>query len=351
MPPLSPPTRHAEDEIGTSNPASPHTPASPASARTRKRASTTGSVASNASSRIRAASIKILEADPPPGFMAGLGSHASKAPTISEIRRGSYSKDGWSPVTSPEQERQSKESSSNRGHSGTGATSDFEERATTTARPSLSVRERTKSGSPTTSGGIEPFPALVEEGVHPMAHSTADNMDVPGERTVNLDGRNQLSPNTQPNPELAEKYNDTQHAATTVPRQYEVCALNPSPSSSHRKLTSPKTSQPWTPPPKLPWTTSLAIGLRSFAKWVLTIPGFLITVYGLNVVAWGGMLFLLLCNAAPAMCRPTCNDINSPRRIWIEIDSQILNALFCVTGFGLAPWRFRDLYWLSLIHI
>jgi hypothetical protein len=46
------------------------------------------------------------------------------------------------------------------------------------------------------------------------------------------------------------------------------------------------------------------------------------------------------------MCHPTCNDINSPRRIWIEIDSQILNALFCVTGFGLIPWRFRDLYYL-----
>ena len=64
------------------------------------------------------------------------------------------------------------------------------------------------------------------------------------------------------------------------------------------------------------------------------------------MVAWGGMLFLLLCNAAPAMCRPTCDDINSPRRVWIEIDSQILNALFCVTGFGLVPWRFRDLFYL-----
>lgn len=59
-----------------------------------------------------------------------------------------------------------------------------------------------------------------------------------------------------------------------------------------------------------------------------------------------GMLFLLLCNASPAMCKPTCNDINSPRRVWIEIDSQILNALFCVTGFGTIPWRFRDLYYL-----
>jgi hypothetical protein len=56
------------------------------------------------------------------------------------------------------------------------------------------------------------------------------------------------------------------------------------------------------------------------------------------------MLFLLLCNAAPAMCHPSCNDINSSRRKWIEIDSQILNALFCIPGFGLAPWRIRDLY-------
>ncbi|KAL2842432.1 hypothetical protein BJX68DRAFT_257741 [Aspergillus pseudodeflectus] len=80
-------------------------------------------------------------------------------------------------------------------------------------------------------------------------------------------------------------------------------------------------------------------------NWITTPKGFFITLYGLNIVAWGGMLFLLMCNAAPAMCHPTCDDLYSARRKWIEIDSQILNALFCVTGFGLAPWRFRDLYW------
>ncbi|KAH8880747.1 hypothetical protein GQ53DRAFT_889701 [Thozetella sp. PMI_491] len=69
-------------------------------------------------------------------------------------------------------------------------------------------------------------------------------------------------------------------------------------------------------------------------------------VYGLNIVAWGGMLFLLLVNAAPAMCYPTCDDINSPRRVWVEIDAQILTGLFCVTAFGFAPWRIRDLYYL-----
>ena len=58
------------------------------------------------------------------------------------------------------------------------------------------------------------------------------------------------------------------------------------------------------------------------------------------------MLFFLLLNAAPAMCHPSCNDDYSSRKIWLEIDSQILNALFCVTGFGLAPWRFRDFYWM-----
>lgn len=54
---------------------------------------------------------------------------------------------------------------------------------------------------------------------------------------------------------------------------------------------------------------------------------------------------------APAMCYPECDDIDSPRRKWVEWDSQILNALFCVTGFGLAPWRFRDLYFLLQYRI
>lgn len=103
-------------------------------------------------------------------------------------------------------------------------------------------------------------------------------------------------------------------------------------------------------PPKFPVKEQIQMGLVSFWAFYNTGFGFFLTIYALNVVAWGGMLFLLLCNAAPpsVMCYPDgdCNAIDSPRRVWIEIDSQILNALFCVTGFGLAPWRFRDLYYL-----
>ncbi|CBY00655.1 hypothetical protein LEMA_P017850.1 [Plenodomus lingam JN3] len=92
-------------------------------------------------------------------------------------------------------------------------------------------------------------------------------------------------------------------------------------------------------------------GLQAFWRFFITPTGFLITIYGLNIVAWGAMLFFLLLKAAPAMNHPSADDNNSPRKIWLEIDSQILNALFCVTGFGLAPWRFRDFYWLvQVIH-
>ncbi|KAK6063463.1 hypothetical protein SCUP234_09342 [Seiridium cupressi] len=99
-------------------------------------------------------------------------------------------------------------------------------------------------------------------------------------------------------------------------------------------------------PPKYSWRETIEQGLVDFWAFYNTGFGFFLTIYSLNVIAWGGMLFLLLCNASPWMCNGDCNNIDSPRRVWIETDSQILNALFCVTGFGLAPWRFRDLYLL-----
>ena len=99
------------------------------------------------------------------------------------------------------------------------------------------------------------------------------------------------------------------------------------------------------------WIQTLKHGFTAFYKFVSTPTGFLMTIYGLNIVAWGAMLFFLLLDAAPAMDHPNKDSNDSPRKIWLEIDSQILNALFCVTGFGLAPWRFRDLWWLFQARI
>jgi hypothetical protein len=97
------------------------------------------------------------------------------------------------------------------------------------------------------------------------------------------------------------------------------------------------------------WNQTIGIGLAASWRFFITPTGFLITIYGLNVVAWGAMLFFLILKAAPAMNHPDGGDADSsPRKIWIEIDSQILNALFCLTAWGLAPWRFRDLWWLCV---
>lgn len=143
-------------------------------------------------------------------------------------------------------------------------------------------------------------------------------------------------------------------------RDLPVATTTTSASSSSIPPTEPKPIVPdedgyypngYRPPAKKTWGEATVIGLKAFWKFFLTPLGFLVVIYGLNVVAWGGMLFLLLLSAAPAMCHPTCNDINSPRRIWVEIDSQILNALFCVTGFGLIPWRFRDFYYLLRFRV
>lgn len=104
-------------------------------------------------------------------------------------------------------------------------------------------------------------------------------------------------------------------------------------------------------PPSYPKGEAFKHGLIAFLRYSITPVGFFVVLYGLNVVAWGGMLFLLLCNASPAMCYPDCNAINSPRRVWIEYDSQVLTALFSLTAFGLAPWRFRDLYYLMKYRV
>jgi hypothetical protein len=88
----------------------------------------------------------------------------------------------------------------------------------------------------------------------------------------------------------------------------------------------------------LPWTKACKKGFLAAFKFLFTPTGLFIAIYGLNVVAWGAMLFFLLLNVSTMSAER--------KEIWIEIDSQILNGLFCLTSWGLAPWRVRDTYWL-----
>jgi Protein of unknown function (DUF2985) len=270
--------------------------------------------------RLRSASKTFQESNPPTGFMIATGTIASSLPSLSDIRRGSYGSDGWS---------------------GEGQVREKERRASTTRRNSQSEIPRRKSSGTLNSpkepsAGFQSVPETVDE-------SEPQTLDVIASG-VPLDTSEDLSEK----PTVAEMDNSPGKKKGVDQRSSSDTNLTP-------KSTSGKTNAEFrtTPfdngyqfPPKHTWQKSTVIGLKAFWGFFITPIGFLVTVYGLNVVAWGGMLFLLLCNASKAMCKPTCNDINSPRRVWIEIDSQILNALFCVTGFGTVPWRFRDLYYL-----
>ncbi|KAK5018482.1 hypothetical protein LTR39_000959 [Cryomyces antarcticus] len=236
------------------------------------------------------------ESCPPLGFTHASGVIASSIPTVKDVRTGNYDSNGWSAVAQRRNSLASRRS------------------------PSLDA-------------------------------SSPVNLNVPV-RSLSLGNRgvNAISPQAiQP---LAAEEEKT---AVTILEISRVAGRTASDFTDQTPESSPVTPphDPAVPydngyqfPPPHSKSKSFQIAMKSFGKWVLTPFGFLITVYALNVVAWGGMLFLVLCTAAPAMCHPSCNDIDSARKKWIEIDSQILNALFCVTGLGLIPWRFGDLYYL-----
>lgn len=292
------------------------------------------SSSSTIQSRLRSASRKFEESNLPPGFMIATSQVASSVPSIADIRRGSYNSDGWT-GEGQIRERERRASLSRKGSQ----TSEELARHRTSSDPhspkhQTGSQERRNNSEPeVVSQGTSLHLGVINSGV-PLGASGSPkhSMEKPRSKveTDHIQDRDQKS---------------EQQSSTTNGKDA------PSKGDRDNSYQTEPFDNGYQFPPKQKWTTSTAIGLAAFWKFFITPSGFLITIYGLNVVAWGGMLFLLLCNAAPAMCRPTCDDINSPRRIWIEIDSQILNALFCVTGFGLIPWRFRDLYYLLQYRI
>lgn len=309
----------------------------------------------SAASSVKSVSASLLSKDLPHGFLAATAEATAKAPTFGDIRRGSYGQEGWNERVQMERRR----SSASGGRPGVG-------RRGSSGLSDGSGKKMYRKGSSGTPGEVGenqgglavPFPTLAEEPteagrsidgqrqskdfavVGPSEKAQIDPLDGNEKDIKAVPVGHSSSEEKRPHSEVREKHHN--RGKKQEPAPHLLSARDRAHSSGY------------IPPPKIPWTTSTLVGTKAFLKWFITPFGFLVTIYGLNVVAWGGMLFLLLCNAAPAMCSPDlpsngfdgCNDIGSPRRIWIEIDSQILNALFCVTGFGLVPWRFRDLWYL-----
>lgn len=114
-------------------------------------------------------------------------------------------------------------------------------------------------------------------------------------------------------------------------------------------------------PPKHTKKEAISIGFKAFIRFTFgSIFGFLVVFYAVQVVGWGGMIFILLCGGADSRACWTvkdgqwvvdCDSKHTSKSLWIEIDAQVLTALFCVTAFGLAPWRCRDFWHLMQYRI
>ncbi|KAI4101153.1 MAG: hypothetical protein L6R37_005075 [Teloschistes peruensis] len=325
---------------------------------------------SSSSGRLRSASVKFLESSPPSGMWHATGDVLAKAPLPSEIRSGSYSHNGWdgelqrrnSNVSEESMRRTSRQNSERLSRQNTAETP-----GSLTKTPTQQLDTHHESHEEMAPGAApeDDFPGFFGRG------EMSDQSYVPkskAKRPLPIDPLEDID-NGQEEPRHFHKVglpNKLDGSRDEKPPIKASATAKPRPSNSSSTTSIPPPLVPVGPdadgvypngykfPPKHTWGESTLIGLKGFWKFTITPLGFLIVLYGLNVVAWGGMLFLLLIGGGKQyMCFPPgshgvkdCNNINSPRRIWIEIDSQILNALFCVTGFGLIPWRFRDLYYL-----
>lgn len=274
--------------------------------------------------KLRSASRRFEESNLPMGMWDATATIASSIPSLKDIRRGSFGSEGWS-AEGQKEERERRMSIARRRSSQT------EEGAL--QRPSLvgprSPERMRTSGSTNHQDNLQKV-ADNEKAQEVQKIPSADN----AQEDVSAADREKDGQFTDGISSNARHNNKTNGR------------LSPNTSTAASQYMTEPFENGYHFPPKHTWTESTMIFLIGFWNYTTTWQGFLVVIYMLNIVAWGGMIFLLLCNAAPAMCYPTCDDINSPRRIWIEYDAQILTALFCVTGFGLIPWRFRDLYYL-----
>lgn len=342
----------ADDDIDpATDPSSPTTSplrSSPETNANRSRASS-----STSSGIMRRASIKFLESGPPLGAWHAAGEALGKAPTPNDIVKGKFSHDGWDSDVQYKHSQVGEEGVRRlprRTSSGQVPTSPI---APSGLHAHVEADESEERNAP--KGRNEPLPPFAGRG------EMTDQMFVrPAFRPATVEKRLVIPDPKEERPFLpgvADLLDDSKPEGTST-------AVRSNASASTESLPAPSVVQipdadgvypnGYKFPPKHTRAEATKIGFIAFCKYVITIQGFLVVVYCLNVVAWGGMLFLLLVGGGNQyMCYPErlhgvkdCGDLYSPRRIWLEIDSQILNALFCVTGLGLIPWRFRDLYYL-----
>lgn len=267
--------------------------------------------------------MSILQADIPRGMSGMTGIAAGQAPTLTEVRQGAYVAD--------ENERR-------------------QQFATEETPPALYSRRPTLTQTGNEPESLIAAPAVREPHVNGAIAEETPSTEAPAApKTADTGAAIERIPTA------ADKTEEDMipNALVSHPTVYDL----------HRTETGTFPNG-YKFPPKHTWKEATAIGFRAFLKFTFrSWFGFLIVFYCVQVIGWGGMIFLLLCTAGdPRMCwleRPPgsgnwvtdCSSKHTSKSLWIEIDAQVLTGLFCVTAFGLAPWRCRDLWHLMQYRI
>jgi hypothetical protein len=144
---------------GIRNPNASSPAAESPSTQTRERTSTNASIVSN---KIRTATSKLMDADPPPGMWAATGTTAAKAPSLSDIRKGSFGSEGWNEDLQRKRASSRTSQVEQRSRASTNAASPADQ----AERPSFGGQRRVSSSNAL---NTEPFPALAEEETRQVA--------------------------------------------------------------------------------------------------------------------------------------------------------------------------------------
>ncbi|CAI6287327.1 unnamed protein product [Periconia digitata] len=81
-------------------------------------------------------------------------------------------------------------------------------------------------------------------------------------------------------------------------------------------------------------------GMRGFGRYVRKPLGFMVTLYAFLLFLFGLAWVLFLIGWV---------SVGGRQAYFIEICDQVLTALFCVVGIGMAPWRFIDTYHMIFV--
>lgn len=253
--PIHPPSTPA-----TSSRDAPTTPGSPTS---RSR----GTSASN--SYLRNAGRRFSTSGMPLGFFQASGQVVSSAPSLKDIQTGNLDGDGWSGVG---QRRNSVAWKAGDGQV-------LENIALQRSDTGLSISRRYSVAQP-------PILEEPKKGIKRAGTTPVDNK-IDEKKAIDSSGNGLLEAKR----EAVLGENAISEAGDSSMGKADVVAPH-----------DPSVPYPngYQFPPKHTKMQSVRIGLKAYWRFLWTWFGFLLTIYALNIVAWGGMLFLVLIGGAPA---------------------------------------------------